>query len=773
MRGAWGVLAGGAVLLASPRLAGQEAYRFAKVAAVAADSISIDVGSAEGLRQWTRVEVVRGARAVAILRVLVLADHQATCTITSRPVPLRIGDYVRFMSSSAPIARVAVTPAPPVPGPPAATPPPVATRRDTSRAPARAPADTVVRPATRIVTPVPGRLTNGGLAAASPPPVASRDTVRPAPKPGPVPPVAARDTARPAPKPAPPSSPTPAVVVRPVDTTAVASRRAPAPTVQAAPSVPKPAPVAGAGVPAVASAPSPTGPVRWARVSFVTTSTAYVSAGKGDGLADSSRIDVFRHGRAVALLKVSFLSTHQAACQIVSVTDSVVVGDSARYISVAPPAVASRTTPAAQRQVASRTSRGSSSGRLRGRLGLYYLTVIQRDTFGGQFSQPSGDVRLFGTGLGGTPLGLVVDVRSRRLVQAFPGSPTTTVDQTRVYQAAMYWQAPGSPVRVTTGRQYAPGITSVGLMDGVATEVNGTTWDFGVFGGLQPELINLGFSGDSISQFGGYVRRHSRTGAVNHWSVIAGASGSYVLSHANLGSTNREYFYLQTNYQTRHVSLYAVQEVDYYRPWRRVGGEKAVSFTSTFANAQYQVTPAFSLTAGIDNRRSVRLYRDVVNPLTIFDDTFRQGIWGGFSVRAARHFRSTFDVRTNHDSASGTANTYTMALGVEQLTPLGLSLRSRSTRYTTGGGSTTVGPRKGWLNSVSIGIEPFGRGSVAVTSGWRSERDSTASTLNIRWMSADMDFTLARSLFAIVSAYRETGGIEAHDLIYAGLNYRF
>ena len=749
MRRVWGVWAAGGALLAPPGLAGQGAYRFAKVAAVAADSVSIDVGSADGVRQWTRVEVVRGARAVAILKVLVLADHQATCAITSRPVPLRVGDYVRFMSSSAPIARVAVAPAPPVPGPPAAVAPPVAARRDTSRAPGRAPADTVVRPTTRIVTPAPGRLANGSLAVASPPPGAPRDTVRPAPTPAPAPSVAVRDTARPASKPAPPSAPAPA-------------------------SKPAPAPAAVARAPAAASAPPSTGPVRWARVSFVTTSTAYVAAGKADGLGDSSRVDVFRHGRAVAQLRVSFLSTHQAACQIVSVTDSVVVGDSVRYVSVAPPpAVASRTAPAAQRQVASRTSRGSSAGRLRGRLGLYYLTVIQRDTFGGQFSQPSGDVRVFGAGLGGTPLGLVVDVRSRRLVQAFPGSPTTSVDQTRVYQAAVYWQAAGSPVRVTTGRQYAPGITSVGLMDGVATEVNGSTWDFGAFGGLQPELINLGFSGDSISQFGGYVRRHSRTGAVNHWSVIAGASGSYVMSHPNLGSTNREYFYLQTNYQTRHISLYAVQEVDYYRPWRRVGGEKAVSFTSTFANAQYQVTPAFSLTAGIDNRRSVRLYRDVVNPLTIFDDTFRQGVWGGFSIRAARHFRSTFDVRTNHDSASGTANTYTMSLGIERLTALGLSLRSRSTRYTTGGGSTTVGPRQGWLNSVSIGFEPFGRGSVAVTSGWRSERDSTAATLNIRWMSADMDFTLMRSLFAIVSAYRETGGIEAHDLIYAGLNYRF
>ncbi|MGE5760557.1 MAG: hypothetical protein ACM37V_09410, partial [Gemmatimonadota bacterium] len=131
------------------------------------------------------------------------------------------------------------------------------------------------------------------------------------------------------------------------------------------------------------------------------------------------------------------------------------------------------------------------------------------------------------------------------------------------------------------------------------------------------------------------------------------------------------------------------------------------------------------------------------------------------------HFRASFDVRTNHDATTGTANTYTLALGVERMTALGISLRSRSTRYTTG-------PRDGWLNSVSLGLEPWGRGSVALTSGWRSERDSTAAaTLDIRWLSADMDVSLSRALFVILSAYRETGGLEAHDLLYAGMSFRF
>jgi hypothetical protein len=498
-------------------------------------------------------------------------------------------------------------------------------------------------------------------------------------------------------------------------------------------------------------------------VTFITTSSAYVSAGKVDGLAEGGRVDVVRHGRSVAELKVAFLSTHQSACQIVSMVDSVIVGDTVRYMPVASaaPTVAQRAPDPTVRQVSQRPARNSAIGRLRGRVGLYYLTVIQRDSLGGQFSQPSGDIRLNGTSLGGSPIGVAMDLRSRRLVQALPGNATSSVDQTRVYQAAVFWQSPGSGFRFTTGRQYAPGISSVGLVDGAAAEITQGTWDYGLFGGMQPELVNLGFSSD-ISQLGGYVRRHNRVGSLTHWSFTVGGSGSYLNGH-----TNREFLYLQTNYLTRHLSVYAVQEVDYYRPWRRVGGEKAISPTSTFANIQFQVTPGLSLTTGFDNRRSVRLYRDVVNPATTFDDTFRQGVWAGFAVRTPRHFRASFDVRANHDATTGSANTYTLALGAERLTPLGVSVRSRSTRYTTAG-------RDGWLNSVSLGLEPFGRGSVVLTSGWRSERDTTAApTLNIRWMSADMDVSLARSFFVIVSAYRETGGIEAHDLLYAGLSFRF
>ncbi len=688
----WGLVAG-LLLPASAGLGQQDdPYRWARVIEVTSGTVSIDAGTSEGVRQWTRVEIVRGGRPVAILRVISLGAHQMKGEITSRPLALIAGDSARFVPAGRPNSAVA---APAAPSPPVLRPPAV----DAPAAPRPQP-PAPVSP-TRPAAPQPPRVSPPGRVA-------------------------------------------------PRSDSAVA-----APSMAGLPPVPPP----------VASRlPAPAGPsTRTARVTFLTSSSVYISAGKAEGLAEGIRVNVVRAGRSVAELRVAFVSTHQSSCQIVSKTDSLVLGDSVRFQPVdaardSSPAATARAP--APRPVSPRPSRRSNVGRIRGRIGLYYLSVEQRDSLGGRFSQPSGDIRLTGVGLGGSPIGLVLDLRSRHQVQVLPGG-TNHHDQTRVYQAAVSWQAPGSPYRFTTGRQYAPGISSVGLVDGASAEVGLPAWDYGLFAGTQPELINLGFSSD-VALLGGYLRRHNRPESLRRWSVTLGASGSYLN-----GYTNREFMYLQGNYVTRRLSIYAVQEVDYYRPWRRIDGERAVSPTSTFANIQFLVATGFSLTTGVDNRRSARLYRDVVNPATVFDDTFRRGVWGGFSVRAARHFQASVDARTNGGASSGTANTFTLALGADRLTPLGMSLRSRSTRYTTGG-------RQGWLNSVSFGIEPFGRGSVQLTSGWRTEHDRTAApTLNIRWVSADLDVSLARSLFIIVSGYREDGGIEAHDLLYAGLTFRF
>ncbi|HET7248831.1 MAG TPA: hypothetical protein VFI79_03230 [Gemmatimonadales bacterium] len=512
---------------------------------------------------------------------------------------------------------------------------------------------------------------------------------------------------------------------------------------------------------APASGQRPAGSPRWASVTYLTTASAYIDAGRAEGVTQGMRLEVIRGDTSVAVLRVAFLATHQAACDIVSATGTLVVGDSVRFTPVVPPpdsGIAGVARTAAPPVFSSR-----AGGVLRGRVGFYYFGLRQLDGSGATFSEPSGDLRLSGTRLGQTGFGLDLDVRSRRVTQARPdGFGTTAWGQTRVYQARVDWQQPGSPLRVAVGRQFAPGIATVGLVDGVSAQLDGPGVGGGVFVGKQPDPVNLAFSGD-LTDLGIYIERHSPINATTRrWSLVGGLSGSY------LGAgTNREFLYLQGDYRSRRLSVYAAQEVDYYRPWRRVDGEAAFSPTSSFATLQFRLTDAVALTAGLDNRRSVRLYQDVVNPEVAFDDAFRRGAWVGVSARAGR-VEATLDSRSSGGGPAGPAASYTASFGVDRLTGYGLSLRTRTTRYTSAA-------RAGWLQSLSLGVEPWGLGLLQVTGGWRREQADTIplTASAIQWISTDLDVNLGRAWAVVVSAYREWGGIEAHDLVYAGLTLRF
>lgn len=507
-------------------------------------------------------------------------------------------------------------------------------------------------------------------------------------------------------------------------------------------------------------------PTRWAHVTYLTPASAYLDAGRAEGLrgGDSSHVEIVRGDSTIAVLRVAFLATHRAACDLTGVPTTLVVGDSVRFTPAAPAPDATAPVLTGAGSVSTGTptpSKRSAGGGLRGRVGLYYLLVRPLDGSGAQVTQPSGDIRLSGNGLAGTGLGLAVDVRGRRSVQTRAdglGSDARTL--TRVYQAALAWQVPGSLLRFTAGRQYAPGIAPVGLVDGVAAQVDGSAWGGGVFVGSEPEPVNLWLSGET-TQLGAYVRRHNRTGSAARWGLSAGLSGSYLR-----GGTNREFLYLQGEYATRRLSVFAAQEVDFYRPWRRVDGEPAISPTSSFATLQLRLSDAVALSAGLDSRRNVRLYRDVVNPETSFDDAFRRGGWAGLSARVGR-FQAALDARHSGGGTTGTAGSTTLSLGLDRLTHYGLSVRSRSTRYTSAA-------RSGWLQALTLGVEPGGRGSLQVGGGWRSERDSTTARASItRWGSVDGDLSLARSWLLILSASREQGGSASYDLLYAGISYRF
>lgn len=493
---------------------------------------------------------------------------------------------------------------------------------------------------------------------------------------------------------------------------------------------------------------------RTARVTYLTTELVFVDAGRLDGLGDSSQVEVVRGGATIAVLRVAFLASHQASCRVVSATTPIVVGDSARFVPLAPNRVDSAVA-ATLRPVPRVPARGG----MHGRLGLEYFHLGQRDSLGTRLSQPSVDVRLDGP-LATPNLWLTLDVRARRTFTILPDGRAVTDGRSRVYQGAVTLGGPRTPVRFTVGRQLSPNLASVGLFDGILLSSTGKRWSAGAFTGSQPEPLHLGYSNE-IMQGGAYIQGHSRAGSTTPWAVTLGASGSYQNSH-----TNREFAYLQANVASRRLSLFATQEVDYYRPWKLQPGMRPFSPTSTFIAMQLRPVRAIVLDAGFDNRRNVLLYRDVVNPETVFDDTYRQGRWGGIAVQPAPYVRLGVDARISSGGSTGRADAYTATLGIDRLTPLHVSVRTRSTRY--------LNPDfNGWLNSATLTFEPRSLFRFEVNGGQRAERGPVIGSRSVRWVGTGLDVTVGRAWYLMFSATWQRGALEAQDQLYAGASFRF
>jgi hypothetical protein len=492
-------------------------------------------------------------------------------------------------------------------------------------------------------------------------------------------------------------------------------------------------------------------------ITYLTGSMAYIDAGRSDGLTEGDTLHAIRGGQPVATLTVSYLASRQASCEIVSQSVPLAVGDTldlTRPPAAAPLAADSATPP---HQVA---QRGSGLG-LRGRVGARYLGVWQRGGVGTHFTQPSLDLRLEGDHLGGSPVGLALDLRTRRTASVGPDGTTLADGRTRVYRASLALAPAGSPVRITAGRQYSAAVSSVSLFDGAEAELLRPSWGVGVFAGSEPEPIDLGYS-SAVRDYGVYLQLHNRPAAERSWSVTVGGVGSYTE-----GVTNREFLFVQSGVTSDRLALFLTQEIDRYAAWKQAMGEPAWSPTSTFGSLRYELSRSLSLSGGYDNRRSVRLYRDAITPETAFDDAFRQGVWGGVGYRFEGG-RLGLDARSSTGGAVQGTHSFTLTGALSRLGVQGMALRSRTTRYD--------GPREsGWLEALDFDLAPTPAVLLTLNGGVRLARDPLADPTDrtASWIGADADFTLGRRWYLSLSGTHESGDLEANDQLFGGLSYRF
>jgi len=494
-----------------------------------------------------------------------------------------------------------------------------------------------------------------------------------------------------------------------------------------------------------------TGP---ARVTYVVGGSYYINKGRQDGLVEGSEVFILHGDSTVAQLRVQYLSSHQSVCQLVEGNPAIQVGDQVRFT----PAVAA--APVTHNTVRGTTpSSRPETGLLHGRIGARYLVV--KDGAGNVgYGQPAADLRLAGQNLWNSGLGIDLDFRARRTTSTLSDGSTLVDGRARAYEANLFWQRTTSPWRATIGRQFAQSLSALSLFDGALIELDKQRWGAGVFAGTQPDP-DLGFSTD-MKQGGGFVGVHHRQ-ATEAWAVTTGVIGSYFK-----GKANREFAYVQASFYNPRLSLFGSQELDYYQPWKVDAGEKApLSLTSTYLTGNLRLNRLVSLYGGYDTRRNVRLYEDVVNPVTQFDDEYRQGAWGGIAFNGPR-WRIGADGRSSFGGPAGTATSFTATGGLYQLTSFGLGVNGRVTRYTN--------PRlDGWLYALSAGAQLAGPLHLELNGGVQQENEPLAfpTQRSISWLGADLDITLGGSWYLLLSGSRENTSGNHTDQLYSSLTWRF
>lgn len=518
-------------------------------------------------------------------------------------------------------------------------------------------------------------------------------------------------------------------------------------------------------------------------VTFLSGSAIYVGAGLREGLTEGATLSVIRRDSVVATLRVKFLASHQSSCEVMRGVTDIVVGDVVRFIPVVVPqkstgTIASETSP--------RRPRRLSGPGIHGRVGFRSLratSALSGDSSGAPtggtgFNQPSVDLRMSGLNVGGTPIGLSLDLRTRYTVTSVTGQANQVDGRTRVYQAAVFWGSPGAGFRTVVGRQYLTAVTSIAMFDGALMELNGSRMTFGAFGGLEPDPATMGVTND-IQDFGGYLQFHSPAAAVAPWAVTTGGVISLVGDHAN-----REFAFLQVSVNHRSYSLFGLQEIDYYPPWKVQLGEKPLSFTSQYATGLLRLSPWLGVNAFYDNRRNVRLYRDTQNPETAFDDAYRKGYGAGVQLLNYR-VRLGGEWRRSTGGTAGSADSYTGTIGTDPITRLRLTVAGRATWYQNLqnlNDSTVVAPvalrTRGRLYSWWLGGDPLDRLHVDVTGGMRREDNPNTSTLqSSTWYGVSLDASVARAWFVSFSGFRQSDpanpGTNITTQLYGSVTWRF
>jgi len=354
-------------------------------------------------------------------------------------------------------------------------------------------------------------------------------------------------------------------------------------------------------------------------------------------------------------------------------------------------------------------------GRYSGRFS-FFAQAAQRDLTGignDTFSELIGTFTLRSTPSDKGGFEFALDTR-------FAGYPSVEERSQRasIYEAYAGWSLPGGALRIRAGQLWLYELGALGSVAGAAAEVRlikeeafaPGTLKVGLFGGLEPEVLNLGYV-DGVSKLGGYLNLEAKSGR------------RHVLGYANIRNqslTERSVVFF-SNYIPVRNSFFIYQSAEY--DLQGPGGQGSSQLTYFFTNVRYSPFRQVELQGVYHHGISVdsRLIADSLQAGRPVSEAQLEGflfesIGGRLTLRPWRNFQFFFGYaqdRTRQDEEK--RDRLTFGIFSPNLLRSGFDLTVSDTRFNTAAGSTS----DAWYFSLgrnlgrALYLEAYYRTSVA------------------------------------------------------------
>ncbi|MFQ5638096.1 MAG: hypothetical protein ACE5IR_08905 [bacterium] len=486
-------------------------------------------------------------------------------------------------------------------------------------------------------------------------------------------------------------------------------------------------------------------------IKYISKHTVYINLGSKQGLSVGDTVAVKRQNRRVGDLVVEHVSRLSAACRAIVQLSDIKQGDRVEILlpftdsqPKAPKQQRERqskrtdTIPQKQNRLASE-SRKKEANRIRGRIAVQTLWFDDMGAANLDYTQLALRTSLKVQHFLGMPLELRFRWRSRghhreRVLSSEIADKEWTHN---VYELSFVYENASSPFEFGFGRILSHRIRGLGYIDGglVSVRMN-DLWRIGLAGGTQPSLRGSNFQTDE-QKFGFFINFEKGEYRSQRISSTIAFSGRY---HG--GVTSREFVYLQNNFSYgSKFSVYQTVEMDLNRGWKNTNGRSSIQFSNVYLSARYAPSEALSLTASYDARKNVRVYETRTIPDSLFDETTRQGLHTGFTLRLPHRMRlsGNFGMRFRKGNLKNTTFA-SGALSVRNVFHSRATLQARFSYFST---MFT----KGYRPNIHIRV-PVAR-TLSLNLGTGSYIYQTGSRItNNYWFEIRGTYRITRRLFA-------------------------